>query len=264
MKEELKNYLQHALSWENPLFFAFLIAGFLALALYIFYFHIFLPNKKKAIEAELKSTKLLSEKFKALALQYQERLEEEKERLGRELHDSIGQNLLLIRMQINNPASTKEPTLQVIDSTLHDLKEIIFELKPRALEELGLPAALLELCKHIKENSQYCGEVSVTGNVVKLGGDKEIYLYRTVQECINNVIKHSGVTEFNIQMFYNEHVLKIVVLDEGKGMNVEEVKNSDGNGLFNIEQRMNHIGGSLKITSAPNEGTVMLMEIPYD
>ncbi len=268
MKEELNKYIKYIFTWNNPLFFAILIAVIILMFAYIVYYHILLPNKKQYIkekmEAELNASKLITEKYKTFALQLQEKLEMEKQRLGRELHDSIGQNLLLMRMKLNNSEEHPNEVVKVIDSTLKDLKEIIFDLRPRALEELGLPAAIINLCEQIKRNLGITGEVNVSGTVKKLNSEKELYLYRIVQECINNIIKHSGAREFNVQLIYNEINLKIMTIDEGKGMDVEAAKNGKGNGLFNIEERLKHLGGSLNINSSPDEGTVLLMEVPYD
>ncbi len=269
MKEELSRYIEHFLDLSNPVIYALIICGVIVLMCYIFYFHMYIPQKKQIIQermkAELKHSKLMIEKYRFLSLQLQEKLEMEKQRLGRELHDSIGQNLLFMKMKVTNKfGNDGKEVLNVIDSTIKDLREITYDLRPRALQDLGLPAAVINLLDYVNKNSNVSGEVSISGEPRTLENKKELYLYRVIQETLNNIIKHSGASDYHIQLEYEESSLKIIAFDDGTGIDFNSPDFSKGSGLLNIEERIKSMGGSIKIKSDKEEGTIIIMEVPYD
>jgi len=153
--------------------------------------------EKKLLESE--------QKYRALSFYLHDHLEAEKQRIGMELHDSIGQNLLLVNLKIKDTASNYDKfqenifTVQsTIDKTITELREIIYDLKPRALEDLGLFAAVCNLSDNMSNNFSVKGSVDCSGTPERLEIKNELYLYRIIQESLNNILKHSFATEYNI------------------------------------------------------------------
>lgn len=208
-------------------------------------------------------------KYKELSGHLQDKLEEERIRIARELHDSIGQNLLLLKLHMQGmfEENHKEMNsiLTTIESTLVELRSIIQDLKPQVLDELGLNAALNLLCEKVSKDSDISGSIDIIGLNERLDQKIEITIFRTVQEILNNIVKHSRAKEFNIQLIDNPKYLRLLVSDDGIGMDYPEImhgSNSKGFGLLNIKERVENINGKLKIDSSSNNGTLVVVEIP--
>ncbi len=208
-------------------------------------------------------------KYKELSGHLQDKLEEERIRIARVLHDSIGQNLLLLKLHMQGmfEENHKEMNsiLTTIESTLVELRSIIQDLKPQVLDELGLNAALNLLCEKVSKDSDISGSIDIIGLNERLDQKIEITIFRTVQEILNNIVKHSRAKEFNIQLIDNPKYLRLLVSDDGIGMDYPEImhgSNSKGFGLLNIKERVENINGKLKIDSSSNNGTLVVVEIP--
>jgi signal transduction histidine kinase len=222
-----------------------------------------IKNKEKAIfESE--------QKYKQLSMFLQDQLETEKQRIGMELHDSIGQNLLFVNMKLNEAIETKNfngklaEVKDALDGTIQDVRSTMMDLKPRLLEDMGLYSAVYDLAQRVTRNTGIQSSVDLSGSEIRFDRKSELYLFRVIQEACNNIIKHSHADEFNIQLMYGEETLKIFISDDGTGFNTEHLKISShrGNGLFNITERIKNINGTIEFDSNEGEGTMITIEVP--
>ena len=193
--------------------------------------------------------------------------EMERRRISRELHDEAGQSLLCIRLQMelleqNLPDSemaTKEKLRDARDlteRTILEMRRLIAALSPAVLEQLGLGAALRQLVTRF----QRLHPIRVKLALTRLGGlpkQTEVIVYRLVQECFNNIAKHSGATQVNISATSADGMLKLNVEDDGVGFRIEEAfARSDSFGLSGMRERVTLLGGRFQIRSFPSGGTV--------
>ena len=196
-------------------------------------------------------------------------IEDERHRIARELHDGIGQNLLLLKMDLMHNykqfisqhvnESIFQETLDLLHNTISEIKNILYGLKPPILEEIGLSLALASMISKVSEESPIRGNLNVMGLNYRLDKRLELSVYRIIQEAINNIIKHSQADTFFVELANNEYQLKIVISDNGIGISGD---NHIGFGLLNIKERVNSFNGSYKIDSEINKGTCIKIEIP--
>ena len=137
----------------------------------------------------------------------------------------------------------------------------MYDLKPKNLEDLGLDFAVRKLSENISKTSRKNGNVEIMGMPRRFNKDLELYLYRIIQECLSNIIRHSQATEYKIQLLYSENNLKIYISDNGIGFKPEKVNKEKNYGLLNISERIKALKGTMKINSS-SEGTLLLFEIP--
>jgi signal transduction histidine kinase len=217
--------------------------------------------EKKLLESE--------QKHRSLSFYLHEQLEAEKQRIGMELHDSIGQNLLLVNMIIKNSATDFDKYMENIstvhstmDKTIIELREIMYDLRPRALDDLGLFAAVCNMSDNISCNFSIKGSVDCSGTPERLEIKNELYLYRIIQESLSNVLKHSFASEYHIQFICNSEKLKILISDNGVGFDTDKVFKTKGYGLLNMNERIKNLKGKMEIESGDQGGTLIIFELP--
>lgn len=236
--------------------------------------HLYFRDITEQKEAE---EKLFSyqKQLKKFSEELQNKIEEERDQISKTLHDSIGQSLSLLRIKlISCKEDSFEPTqkkeyeefISTIKEIITELKSISHSLKPRALESMGLKMAITHLINDIAEGTGIVGELNFADEDLRYDVKLEINLFRIVQEALNNIIKYSQATKFGIQLINSKNSIRLIISDNGKGFNPEEVlKNSGlngGMGLLNIKERVESFGGNLKIDSNENDGTILIIEIP--
>ena len=210
-------------------------------------------------------------KLKKLSDDLQNKIEEDRHRIAMELHDGIGQELLLLRMNLasnckdgylNDPDNKN--TNDYIDSLqkiITELNMVIFNIKPAALRETGLGTALSTMVNKISSSGYIQGTLSIIGLNGRLNDKLELAIYRIVQEALNNIVKHSGANEFSVQLINRNRAIKILISDNGKGIS-KDIKDNAGFGLFNIGERVEHFNGIFKIDSSEKNGTLLVIELP--
>jgi signal transduction histidine kinase len=207
-------------------------------------------------------------KFRSLSFYLQDYLETERQRIGGELHDVIGQNLFLLKLKFDEASKNYNDfkdnynnIIESLNSTIYDLRNIMYDLKPKNLEDLGLDFAVRKLSEHISLSTRKNGNVEVIGKSRRFNGEVELYLYRIIQECLSNIIRHSQATEYNIQLLYSEENLKIYITDNRIGFDKDKINKDKNYGILNISERIKVLKGTMKINSS-SEGTLLLFEIP--
>jgi two-component system sensor histidine kinase DegS len=206
----------------------------------------------------------------------QNTIEEERQRIARELHDGVGQNLLLFRLKlqqleqlVSDKIDKKEYDLLVesVENSIQELKTISHVLKPKILEELGLVPALRFLCNRISRESGIFGSIDISGGEERINSSLEITLYRLTQEALNNIVKHSRAKIFNIQLIYGNESIKLIISDDGIGFEIDDLQTKEslaGMGLINMQERIEEFKGKLKIDSSSGNGTVIIVDIPVN
>ena len=218
--------------------------------------------------------KYSQEQLKRLMFKQQDMIEEEKHRLARELHDGICQDLVFLKMDLVNSQDNYRKNLgeenycHLLDSfeeMIRELRAILNNLKPRVLEELGLETAINKLSENIAKENNIKGQVNILGLNDRIDDKLEVAIYRIIQESLSNIVKHSGAREFDISLITENENIRILISDDGKGF---EEQNNDinnfqtGFGLKNIGERVKNFGGTFNIETTPDEGTLLLIEIP--
>jgi PAS domain S-box-containing protein len=190
--------------------------------------------------------------------------EEDQNKYARELHDGLGPLLSTLKMHVEwiadpENSESKEKIIQhaihTIDNAIRSVKEIANNLSPHILQRFGLVNALTSYIDQIKETAKI--EFVVSSNLKeRIQGNTEIILYRTILECINNSIKHAEAKKIILKFNRQKNNLLIGFSDNGKGFDVNKIMSEGrGMGLFNIQNRVKHIGGEFKIVSNLNVGT---------
>jgi signal transduction histidine kinase len=196
----------------------------------------------------------------------------ERQRLSRELHDGIGQNLIAVRLKlgaIEDNLSTQEnekikSVIVMADNLIDEVRAISNALMPPALHEFGLNTAVRQLCNTLYESKgiviDFQGEISGT----KLSRKSRLYVFRVIQEIINNVAKHSEADKLTLSAGTNEEDLTIIISDNGKGFNTSSPCSSSGHGISNIKERIDLIKGALTMVSSEGNGTYYKITIPVN
>jgi two-component system, NarL family, sensor histidine kinase DevS len=195
--------------------------------------------------------------------------EVERRRLARELHDETGQALTSILLGLRNveeaadEAELREAVAEVRDlvrSTLQDVRQLAVELRPKALDDFGLVAALERLTQSFEEQTGI-GIDFQTAVHERLPPEVETALYRIVQESLTNIVKHARAGSVSIVLTRKLNSASVVVEDDGVGFEPERARDG-GLGLVGMRERVGLLGGRLTIESRPGAGTTFVAEVP--
>jgi signal transduction histidine kinase len=200
-----------------------------------------------------------------------ESAEKERERWARELHDDTLQNLAAIRISLATALqsageqrearieSAAEEAMAQLESQINDLNRLINDLRPAALERLGLAGALQALAE---ESSARAGvEVETTIEVgEEPGRDEERLVYRLVQEALTNAVKHANASHLTLSAREADGEIRIVVRDDGDGF--DSAAATAGRGLIGMRERIELIGGEIDVSSKPGKGTEVSATVP--
>ena len=233
-------------------------SGILLTALIAFGFNQRFKNLKKRHAAQEEFSKKLIESQ-----------ESQHQRIAAELHDSLGQDLLIIKnwalIGLQNGADSSKQLAEISETAsaaIDEVREIAYNLRPYHLDELGLKQACESMLGRIAKSST----ISFVWEIDSIDGffprETEINFYRIMQECLNNIVKHSGASEAGAKIHRSEKEgLTLLVWDNGKGFDTDSMASKrasqSGFGLAGINERARILGGKIVINSAPNEGTTV-------
>jgi PAS domain S-box-containing protein len=219
---------------------------------------------------------LQKEQLRALAERLQWVREEDRKRVARDLHDQIGQILTAIKMDLtwvtrHMPESESAVLARLTESILSindgvkAVRTICSGLRPGALDDLGLAAAIeWQAGEFASRNSIRC-EVSVPPVDLHLDGDRATAAFRIFQECLTNVIRHSQAKSVSVSLYQEEESILLVVQDDGIGFCESDLSNSLGSlGLLGMKERAQFCGGEVQISSSPGNGTTVTIRVPVD
>ena len=194
----------------------------------------------------------------------------ERRRLARELHDETGQALTSILLGLKGLEETsKDPASraatqelrELVVSTLQDVRRLAVELRPSALDDFGLVAALERLAASFAEQTGISVDFQTALADERLPGEVETALYRIVQESLTNVVKHARARRVSILLARKNGAVKAVIEDDGQGFDPAG-QSGDGYGLVGMRERLALLGGRLEVESGRDAGTTIAAEVP--
>ncbi len=218
-----------------------------------------------------------TERLRATSAQLAEVEDLERQRLARELHDQVGQNLTalginlnIIKMQMPENMNESvlyhlEDSLSLVEQTAERIRDVMADLRPPVLDDYGLVAALRWYGEKIARRIEIPITVKGEEPSPRLDSHIENALFRIVQEALTNVTKHAQASYVKISMAEESDILRLTLVDDGIGFDPQgaiQPDNGQGWGLLSITERAEGVGGQCKIISSPNQGTQVIVEIP--
>jgi signal transduction histidine kinase len=189
--------------------------------------------------------------------------EEDRKRIARDLHDGVGQSLLLIKKQLEASHATSMENQRMITDTLEEVRSISRDLHPFQLEKFGLTTTLNDMVEKVGHAS----DIFITKEIDPVDGllseKAEINVFRTVQEALSNIVKHAEASAAKVTIRQEAGGIFLKIQDNGKGFDHElAVVKSKSLGLRTMYERISSIGGKLKIEKGASKGTVIEIQIP--
>ena len=201
--------------------------------------------------------------------------EEERKRVAREIHDGPAQSManVVLRTEIvekmlkNQRILDAEMELQelkeMVRYSLADVRRIIFDLRPMALDDLGLVPTLQKYIQTFEDRTKLTVDLVVFGKEQDLESSVKAAMFRLVQECLNNVAKHAKARFVQVKMEFQHKQLVLVVKDDGIGFRIEEKQgNGESFGIMGMKERTQLLEGKMEIHTAPMQGTKIIFHIP--
>jgi PAS domain S-box-containing protein len=205
--------------------------------------------------------------------------DEERKRIGRELHDSVGQYLAVLKMNLDSIRPSRAADVQALqeqvsrcselaDQCIREVRTISYLLYPPMLEEMGLRSAMLWYLDGFGQRSGISTQVDIPADLPRLPRDVELAVFRVLQESLTNVHRHSGSPTVHVRVEIKDGAVVLEVRDQGKGIPAETLKESGydaktalGVGLRGMSERSKQLGGTLEVSSGP-QGTMIRAAIP--
>lgn len=238
-------------------------AGFLVFSLIIVLFFIYRHNQ------ELKRKRRRQKQFAEEMIRWQE---SERKRVAGELHDGIGQSLVMVKNHLQKIRShsgleESEIPLQKIEDavadTIQEVRQISYSLRPFHLEILGLEGSINELLKDIELTTQLHVDSRLEGLDGAFGKDTEIHVFRMIQEGLQNIVKHARASQVSCEVKDLGDRLRIYITDNGVGFDVSQVfAKVSGLGLLGIKERVDFLGGEFQIDSNHGKGSSLVFILP--
>jgi signal transduction histidine kinase len=252
------------------LYIALILFAVIALVLVIFL--LFFVSRRKIVQQQFEAQELKLKHASDLIRYNLETQEKERQRIAGGLHDDVGSQLNLISLglhRINKIDSTldkaeTEAILLLTEGVIDRVRNISHNLLPPILEKFGLVAALEEV--EFNYNKTNSVELNFKTNIEDedplFDSTDKLYLYRICQEIIQNALKHGKAKLIRISLLNQAGNVHLSITDNGVGFNMNELQSGKGMGLMNIENRVEMLGGTLKISSKLHEGSTFDIYLP--
>lgn len=223
---------------------------------------------QKLLESQRKSlARIANERAETQDKIIQERLIMERQRLARELHDSVSQQLFAASMLLSSMTENEDvqpgllQTEKMVQQAQLEMRALLLHLRPAALHDKSLRQGLHELVSELKEKVYFTIDHKL--EEVPLQKGAEDHLFRIAQETLSNTLRHSKATEVHILFIERDNFAILRIQDNGVGFESEQSK-STSYGLKHIEERAIEIGATSKIVSVPSEGTIVEVKVPIE
>ena len=274
--------------WMTDWFRALAILGILLMALGIHSFRMaslqrrnlelqgLHDERERALQQLKKSQSEVTEAaqgLRRLASRLETAKEEERQHISRELHDELGQtltaakiNLQMLKNQQPVPGEKLQSAVDMMDRMIRQVRAISLDLRPPLLDEAGLVPALTSELKKVSEQTGLPVELDVGGELPPLSEAVGTVAFRTCQEAVSNALRHAGASRVTVSLAQQDDTLLLVIEDDGRGFDVEEARvramRGDHLGLLGLDERVNSVGGTVRLESGPRAGTVLRIRIP--
>ena len=204
--------------------------------------------------------------------------ERDRQRIARDLHDSTVQNLtslihkiqLCLRLVDMDPVRTKlelGSMTNTLKAVINELREIIYNLKPMSLEDLGLLLTVERYANQLMMNHDIKVRISHNDEIDDILPVIKLSLFRLIQEACNNAIKHAESKNIDIKIYFKKNQVSVTVIDDGKGFDLDCIgdnaqKDYSGYGLSIMKERVYLLSGTMKLDSTINKGTIVTITVP--
>ncbi len=212
-------------------------------------------------------------RVRALAHRLEHLREEERSELAGKLHGTLRQEMTTLTVEIDAlrsqnpdaqiPTAALDQLCERADRCLQQLRHIAFELQPPGIEDLGLAAAMKRFAEECSAQSGLQIDVSTGGTPVELGRRRSLVLYRTYQEALSNVIRHARARKVDVQVWVQEGAVRLRITDDGVGMGDKDRSKPGCFGLLATSERLNQLGGTLRVLGVAGRGTTLDASLPY-
>ncbi len=248
------------------IFVTTIVVLILAISLILFFFYF--QQKKTAYLIEQRETKIrFEEEITKSKLEIQEQA---LQNISWEIHDNVGQLLSVAKMQLNilqTGLTEKQQEKvfeigEIVGKSLQELRGLARSLNPETIKNKGLIESVTHEIMRFNRLNFVKATLSVSADSYNLSNEKEIILFRILQEAFNNTLKHSKAKNLKVELNYGTSHLEIIAEDDGVGFDVNDKANRDGIGLTNMESRTKLIGATFEIKSNENAGTKLYISCP--
>lgn len=220
-----------------------------------------LKIQKQKVELEVEKSKQL--------ISFIDGQEIERQRLSRELHDGLGQLLIAIKMRMESITHVDMSKIRYVlgivkelfNKTIDEVRHMSNDLMPAELIEFGLVASLRNLCQNIQINSRLIVKFSSSDIPFTIEQKSATYLYRIVQEALNNAVKHAKASRADVILSIENNSIILIIKDNGVGFDVSKAHTGNGSGLYNIQERTKLLNGNVQIESNNRDGTEISISI---
>jgi len=245
-----------------------LIAGSLIIIVLLVFILLFINeyNNKKRVHITEKIE--MENEFQQTLLQTQLEIQEQTlKNISQEIHDNIGQALSLAKLNLNTMPPTNDEALQqkilnskeLVSKAITDLRDLSRSLDTDYVQEMGLQRAIEYEMEMIRKTGTIETNMIVEGTLFRLEKQKELILFRIVQETFNNILKHAGAKAINVHIDYETRGFTLIIKDDGKGVDLQPLtdgkNNNFGLGIRNMHSRAKLIGADFIMNSKIGEGT---------
>ena len=204
--------------------------------------------------------------------------EQERKKLSREIHDGPAQMLANVMMRsdlierVQRERGPDEALVEIrslkvmVRNALYEVRRIIYDLRPMALDDLGLVPTLrkyLQTTEDYNINSGVHLNFVNIGQVIRLPSDMEVALFRLVQEAVQNSLKHAQPKQIQVKLSITKEMVTVVIKDDGKGFDAA-IQKEGSFGLVGMRERVELLEGNMTIDSQPGAGTLVFIQVPYE
>jgi two-component system NarL family sensor kinase len=198
--------------------------------------------------------------------------EEERQRIARDLHDGVGQMMSAAKMNLSafeseikfsneDQKRSFERIIHLVDDSCKEVRHVSHNMMPNVLQKNSLAAAIHDFIDKIDKKALEI-HLYTEGLDERLDSNTETVFYRVIQECVNNVIKHSAATTMDISVVRDKDGISATIEDNGKGFDTTDKEKFEGIGLKNILTRVEFLKGTAEFDSTPGRGTVVSLHVP--
>lgn len=255
---------QYNLTKKN--YFIYSVVALLAGTLLFGYF--FLQNRRKTQRLRIQA--LTTEQKRKTTQAVMQAEEEERKRIAADLHDSVAQKMVVAKLNLDalgNITELGEPQQKIfnninslLDESTGEVRKLSYSMMPQAFTRHGLTNSVKEMLEKICKTGLKIN-FSADGDFAAIKENTALMIYRIIQECVQNVLKHADATRIDISMIAENNEVDVTIEDNGKGFNMNEVA-EESSGLKNIRSRIKYLNGKIDINSKRGSGTVVAFYVP--
>ena len=255
---------------KNELIIYLLFLGVIFLIVIVFVFSFFAVFRKRQSKNIIDKKDMQSKHEQALLQTQIEIQEQTLKTISQEIHDNVGQVLSLAKLNLGTFETMESEanqvkindTKQLVSKAINDLRDLSRSLHGDKIAELGLQDSVANELKILQNTGQYQTALYITGDNYKLEEQKEMVLFRIVQESLNNAIKHAKAKNININIAYQPELFSLIISDDGSGFDPGALQSAEtGIGLKSMQNRAALIGAAFTLNSQNGNGTTITIEL---